>query len=65
MVEVGGIGDSGQATAAEDMDIVMADCGGGGTRAVWRTAEMDGKGAALMLAHVKKAKKWGVCRLFC
>ena len=31
MVEAGGIGKGGQATAGEDMDGAMADCGGRGT----------------------------------
>jgi len=31
MVEAGGIGKGGQATAGEDMDSAMADCGGRGT----------------------------------
>ncbi len=30
MVEAGGIGEGGRATAGEDMDGAMADCGGGG-----------------------------------
>ncbi len=30
MVEAGGIGEGGRATAGEDMDSAMADCGGGG-----------------------------------
>jgi len=31
MVEAGGIGEGGWATAGEDMDSAMADCGGSGT----------------------------------
>ena len=31
MVEAGGIGEGGRATAGEDMDGAMADCGGRGT----------------------------------
>jgi len=31
MVEAGGIGKDGRATAGEDMDGAMADCGGHGT----------------------------------
>ncbi len=31
MVEAGGIGESGRATAGEDMDGAMMDCGGRGT----------------------------------
>jgi hypothetical protein len=31
MVEAGGIGEGGQATAGEDMDGAMTDCGGRGT----------------------------------
>jgi hypothetical protein len=30
MVQAGGIGEGGRATAGEDMDGAMADCGGGG-----------------------------------
>ena len=30
MVEAGGIGEGGRATAGEDMDGTMTDCGGGG-----------------------------------
>ena len=56
MVEAGGTGKGGQATAAEDMDGTMADCGGGGVGR--RMAEADGKGL-LMLAHIKTAKKLG------
>ena len=55
MVEAGGIGEGGQATAAEDMGGAMADCGGGGAEAGWRMVEADGKGL-LMLAQVKTAK---------
>jgi hypothetical protein len=56
MVEVGGIGKGIQATAVEDMDGTMADCGGGGAGAGQRMVETDGKGL-LMLAHIKTAKK--------
>jgi hypothetical protein len=56
MVEAGGIDDSGQATAAGDMDSAMADCGGGGTGAGRKMAEADGKGL-LMLAHIMTEKK--------
>ena len=31
MVEAGGIGEGGRATAGEDMDGAMTDCGGRGT----------------------------------
>jgi hypothetical protein len=51
MVEAGGIGKGGRATAAEDMDGTLADCGGGGAGAGRRMAEADGKGL-LMLAHI-------------
>ena len=50
--EAGGISEGGLATAAEDMDGTMTDCGGGGTGAGRRMVEMDGKGA-----HVKDSKK--------
>ncbi len=54
-----GLGKDGQATAAEDMDGTMADCGGGGAGAGRKMAEADGKGV-LMLAHnIKTAKKLG------
>ncbi len=56
MVEAGGIGKGGQATAAKDMDGAMTDCGGGGVGAGRRMAEVDGEGL-LMLAHIKTAKK--------
>jgi hypothetical protein len=56
MVEVGGIGKGIQATAAENMDGTMIDCGGGGAGAGQRMVETDGKGL-LMLAHIKTAKK--------
>ena len=58
MVEAGGIGEGGLATAVEDMDGAMADCGGGGAEAGRRMVEADGKGL-LMLAHIKTAKKRG------
>ena len=56
--EAGGISEGGLATAAEDMDGTMTDCGGGGTGAGRRMVEADGKGL-LMLAHIKTAKKRG------
>jgi len=31
MVEAGGIGEGGRATAGEDMDVAMAECGGRGS----------------------------------
>ena len=31
MIETGGIGEGGRATAGDDMDGAMADCGGRGT----------------------------------
>jgi hypothetical protein len=37
MVEAGGIGKGGRATAAEDMDGAMADCGSGGEK--WAEAQ--------------------------
>jgi hypothetical protein len=64
MVEPGGIGKGGQATAAEDMDGAMAYCGGGGTGARQKMAEADRKGL-LMLAHIKTATIEVVCTLFC
>jgi hypothetical protein len=64
MVEAGGIGKGGQATAAEDMDSAMAYCGGGGTGAKRKMAEADRKGL-LMLAHIKTATIEVVCTLFC
>ncbi len=64
MVEAGGIGKSGHATASEDMDGTMEDCGVGGAGAGRRMAEADGKGL-LMLAHIKTAKNEVVCKLFC
>ncbi len=65
MVEAGGIGEGGQATAADDMDSTMAYCGGGGTGAGQRMAEADGKGL-LMLAHIKRQQKNEVvCKLCC
>ena len=59
MVEAGGIGEGGQATAAEDMDGAMAYCGSGGTGAGRMMAEADGKGL-LMLTH-KDSKKMRLC----
>ena len=41
------------ATAAEDMDGTMTDCGGGGAGAGRRILETDGKGGA----HAKDSKK--------
>jgi hypothetical protein len=51
-VEAGGISKGGLATAAEDIDGTMTDCGGGGAGAGWRMVETDGKGGA----HVKNSK---------
>jgi hypothetical protein len=57
MVEVGGIGKGGQATAGEDMDGAMADCGGRGEKRVeawrqrrWRRPRYD----------MNKILNWGV-----
>ena len=64
MVEAGGIGNGGQATAAEDVYSAMAGCGSEGAGAGQRMAEADGKGL-LMLANIKTAKNTVVCKLFC
>ena len=63
MVEAGGISESGQATAGEDMDGAMAYCGSGVTGAGRRMAEADGKGL-LMLTHIREQNEV-VCKLFC
>ena len=52
VAEAGGISEGGLATAAEDMDDTMTDCGDGGAGAGQRMVEMDGKGA-----HVKDTAK--------
>ena len=54
MVEAGGIGKGGQATAVEDMNGAMADYSGGGAGAGRRMVEAHGKGL-LMLGYIKIA----------
>ena len=50
--EAGGISEGKLATAVEDMDSTMTDCGSGGAGAGRRMVEIDGKGT-----HVKDSKK--------
>jgi hypothetical protein len=47
MVEAGGIGEGGRATAGEDMDGAMADCGGGGGGS---GSNMTGRGRIILIS---------------